>query len=129
MIESGGRVLVMAERNSGAVPWLHPQFQLTQETPFRFTSPAQLAAPDSCDFNRGIGKAPLFLLNNWVDTTPLGRPSNAAKVNAYDTLLKRARRCQKARGLLPNLVAVDFYKQGDVFGVVDTLNGVKRRRD
>ncbi|MBA2342795.1 MAG: hypothetical protein H0V85_04965 [Thermoleophilaceae bacterium] len=129
MIESGGRVLVMAERNSGAVPWLHPQFQLTQETPFRFTSPAQLAAPDSCDFNRGIGKAPLFLLNNWVDTTPLGRPSNAAKVNAYDPLLERARRCQQERGMLPNLVAIDFYKQGDVFGVVDTLNGVGGRSE
>ncbi len=28
------------------------------------------------------------------------------------------------RGLLPNLLAVDFYREGDVFGVADTLNGV-----
>ncbi len=34
------------------------------------------------------------------------------------------RTCQKIRGHLPNLVAVNFYKQGDVFRVVNTLNGV-----
>jgi hypothetical protein len=27
------------------------------------------------------------------------------------------------RGHLPNLLAVDFYKRGDLFRVVDTLNG------
>jgi hypothetical protein len=25
---------------------------------------------------------------------------------------------------LPNLLAVDFHRRGDAFGVVDTLNGV-----
>lgn len=127
MIESGGRVLVMAERRSGTVPWLHDQFQLTQETPFKFKDPAELASPNSCDPNRGTATAPLFLLNNWVDTSPLGRPSNARRVDAYDTLLERARRCQRERKRLPNLVAVDFYEQGDVFGVVDTLNGVGKK--
>jgi hypothetical protein len=39
-------------------------------------------------------------------------------------LLTRAQACQRQRGLLPNLVAVDFYRRGDVFGVVNTLNGV-----
>ena len=41
---------------------------------------------------------PLFLLNNWVDTSPLPRPSNAAVVNAPATLLRRARTCQRLRG-------------------------------
>lgn len=50
-------------------------------------------------------------------------PSNAVKVNAYATLLARARACQRIRHHLPDLVAVDFYKRGDLFRVVDTLNG------
>ena len=45
-------------------------------------------------------------------------------MNAYGPLLNRMRTCQKIRGHLPNLVAVNFYKQGDVFRVVNTLNGV-----
>jgi hypothetical protein len=28
------------------------------------------------------------------------------------------------RGHLPNLIAVDFYKRGDLFRVVDRLNGL-----
>jgi hypothetical protein len=45
-------------------------------------------------------------------------------VNAYDALLRRARDCERVRGQLPNLLAVDFYRRGDVFAVVDELNGV-----
>ena len=31
--------------------------------------------------------------------------------------------CRAERGLLPNFVAVDFYGEGDLFDVVDELNG------
>ena len=46
-------------------------------------------------------------------------------MNAYDPLLRRARECQRLREHLPNLLAVNFYQRGDVFKVVDTLNGVR----
>jgi hypothetical protein len=50
--------------------------RLVQETPFRFTRPAQLAdAATSCKENRGRAGAPLFLVNNWVTTDPVPRPS------------------------------------------------------
>jgi hypothetical protein len=62
------------------------------------------------------------LINHWVSTDPTPRPSDAAKVNAYAPLLARARECQRIRHHLPNLLAVNFYKRGDVFRVVDTLN-------
>jgi hypothetical protein len=52
------------------------------------------------------------------------KPSNAEVVNRYDFLLARARRLQKARGRLPNFIAVDFYATGDLMKVVQTLNGV-----
>ena len=123
MVDSDQRVLVMSEHlTDPGLPWLHAQFDLVQETPYRFTTPAALEAPASCRPNRGDSRNPLFLLNNWVDTSPLPQVRNARVVNAYPTLLRRARECQRLRDRLPNLVAVDFYEEGDVFGVVDTLN-------
>ena len=52
------------------------------------------------------------------------KPTNAEIVNAYDFLLARARLCGKERTRLPNILAVDFYRTGDVFRVVRTLNGL-----
>ena len=122
LIESEHRVLVLSENDkSGSVPWYHDGFSLVQETPYHFTSAKQF----SCRPNRGTANSPLFLLNHWIDA---GRPSRAAssKVNRFDVLLPRARACQAERGLLPNLVAVDWYDQGDLLGVVNVLNGLAR---
>jgi len=62
------------------------------------------------------------VVNNWIDTTPQPKPSNAAIVNAYDALLARAKRCQAERGLKPTVLAVDFYRTGDLVKVVAELN-------
>ena len=132
MIDSNERLVVMAENEaSDQVSWYHLAYaHALQETPYSFRSAAQLTdpakLPASCRPHRGPASAPLFLLNHWVDTTPTPRISLAAKVNAREPLLKRAQTCQIIRDRLPNLVAVDFYRRGDVFGVVDTLNGLSR---
>jgi hypothetical protein len=131
MIDSNQRLVVMAENDAGDIPWYHLAYRRAlQETPFRFTATAALTQPAripaSCRPHRGPDSAPLFLLNHWVDTTPLPRASNAATVNARGALLTRARRCERIRDRLPNLVAVDFFRRGDVLGVVNTLNGVGR---
>ena len=132
MIDSGRRVVFLAENHAGGAPWYHPAYtSITEETPYTFTrvaqldDPAQLAA--SCRPNRGPKRAPLFLVNHWISTDPVPRPSDARRVNAYGPLLRRMRRCQEIRHHLPNLVAVNFYRRGDVFRVVDTLNGVGGR--
>ena len=52
-----------------------------------------------------------------------GAETDADKVNAYEPLLARARACERIRNHIPNLLAVNFYKRGDLFRVVDTLNG------
>jgi hypothetical protein len=129
MIGSGGRVLMLAENEAGGetFPWYHLAYdQLLQETPYSFHRPQQLTDPDllsaSCRPNRGPDDAPLFLVNHWIDTSPAPRPSNAAKVNTRQAILDRVHHCQDQRDLLANLIAVDFYREGDVFGAVDQLN-------
>jgi hypothetical protein len=131
MIDTNQRLVVMAENDAGSIPWYHLAYaSALQETPFRFTRAAELTDPSrldaSCRPHRGPASAPLFLLNHWVDTTPAPRPSLAAEVNARAALLRRAERCRSIRHRLPNLVAVDFYRRGDVLGVVNTLNGVSQ---
>jgi hypothetical protein len=130
MVDTNQRVVFLAENHAGAAPWYHPVYKrITEETPYTFpkvsqlTDPAEL--PASCKQNRGPAGAPLFLMNHWISTDPLPRPSDAEKVNARAPLLRRARACQRIRKHLPNLVAVNFYRRGDVFGVVNTLNGVR----
>jgi hypothetical protein len=129
MINSGQRLVVMAENDAGDIPWYPLAYKsVLQETPFRFTNTAQLTESsqlaDSCRANRGPASAPLFLVNHWIDTSPTPRASAAAVVNAHAALLRRAEMCRSIRRRVPNLVAVDFYKEGDVFGVVRALNGL-----
>ena len=130
MIERNERVVFLAENHAGAAPWYQPVYKrLTEETPYTFHRVAQLTdaeqLPASCRPNRGPANAPLFLINHWISTDPVPRPSDAAKVNAYVPLLKRARTCARLRSHVPNLLAVNFYLEGEVFRVVDELNGVR----
>jgi hypothetical protein len=129
MIDSGHRLVIFAENEAGSAPWYRLAYQSAlQETPYSFsrasqlTDPADLAA--SCAANRGTATAPLMLVNNWISTDPLPLPSNAARVNAYTPLVARLRECERIRGRMPNLVAVDFYARGNVFRAIDTNNGV-----
>lgn len=123
MIETDQRVLMMAEKQGGdpAVPWYLDGYRYMQETPYTFRSAEEM----SCEPNRGGSSGGrLFLLNHWIDTYPIPRTSNARRINGYDFLLERARRCQRERGLFPNILAVDLYRTGDLLRVTDTLNGV-----
>jgi hypothetical protein len=127
VIESGGRAIFMAENDPGDVPWYHAAYEsLVQETPYSFKTPRDLTdparLPASCEPNRGPEDGPIFLFNHWVDTSPAARPSNARKVNADKPLSARIAECEQIRDHVVNLVAVDFYREGDLFKVVDRLN-------
>jgi hypothetical protein len=119
LVSTDQRVLVFAENKAEGVPWYHLVWDAFQETPYRFHDPSEFSNRP----NRGGKQGSLLLMNNWIETTP-PKPSNAAIVNAYDSLLKRARACRRERGMMPNLIAVDFYATGDLVRVVDAMNGV-----
>jgi hypothetical protein len=128
MVSSNQRLILMAESKAGGAPWYHPAYKsITEETPYSFTRVPQLTDPDrlakSCEPNRGPEGAPIFLVNHWITTDPVPLPSNASDVNAYKPLLARARKCERVRDHLVNLLSVNFYLRGDLFKVVDKLNG------
>jgi hypothetical protein len=118
MVAADQRVLVMAENDTTGVSWYHPAFAIMQETPYTFHTPAEFSNQP----NRGGTGGSLALMNHWIETTPMPKPSNAAIVNAKDALLTRIRDFRKTRGRLPNLVAVDFYGTGDLIEVCRELN-------
>src|SRR5690349_20528816 len=100
MVDTNQRVVFLAENHAGAAPWYHLAYKdITEETPYSFSKPAQLTAasqlPSSCRPNRGpTAGAPIFLVNHWITTDPVTRPSNAEAVNAYGPLLRRLRDCE-----------------------------------
>jgi hypothetical protein len=118
MVESDQRVLIMAENATAGVDWYHPAFEVMQETPYEFHDPSEFSNRP----NRGGTAGSLYLLNHWIETTPMPKPSNAAIVNAHDALLARVEAFRRERGHLPNLLAVDFYGTGDLISVVRELN-------
>lgn len=119
MIDANRPLVVMTESGAAGPPWLHSAWELMQETPYAFRTPADF----SCAESRGRPDSPLFLLNHWIHkVTP--SPADADSVNAYDVLLRRALECQMERGRVPNFVAVNFYDRGNVLAVVDALNGI-----
>jgi hypothetical protein len=131
MIDANQRVVFLAENHAGAAPWYRLAYtSITQETPYTFSKVAQLTQRQrlaaSCRPNRGPGGAPMFLVNHWISTDPVPLPSNAEKVNAYGPLVRRLRECRRIRNHIPNLVAVNFYRRGDLFRAVDAMNGVSR---
>lgn len=125
LIEDDQRLLIMAENDSGdgKYPWYQQGFDLVQETPYTFRTPAEIEAPESCAPNRGSTSNPLFQMNSWIERIPRD-PDLAAEIDSQRALLDRARLCTKIRGLKPNLLNVDFYDRGDVFGVANELNGI-----
>jgi len=118
-------VLLEKQVPGARFPWLTQGFEVTQETPYAFKTKQQMAAADSCRPNRGGPDAPLFQLNHWIERVNPS-PGQSEDINSYWFLLPRARRCQRERGLVSNLVAVNFYDRGDLLGVSNVLNGLPR---
>ncbi len=119
LIARDERVVVLLESGRDDVSWLLPAFEVMQETPYAFTTTSDTL---SCEPNRGGTTGSLFQVNHWITTTPAALPSNATVLNTRARLHERVRRCERERGLRVNVLAVDFYRTGDVLGVVEELN-------
>ena len=118
MIDSGRRLVIMAENDTGGVPWYHDAFTFVQETPYHFEAVDEF----NCAPNRGREDSPLFMVNHWV--TPALAEAGAV-ANSAQVLNERLAACREERGLFPNIIGVDFYASGDALAVVDSINGVR----
>jgi Phosphatidylinositol-specific phospholipase C, X domain len=124
MIESGKRLVIFTENQAlaGTPPWFHYAWGNIFDTPYDFGSQADF----SCDINRGNSGNALFLVNHWVSLPIVGTgiKDSAAVVNDEGVLWPRVQNCMAQNGHIANFVAVDFYRQGDLFRVVDSINGI-----
>jgi hypothetical protein len=124
MIDAGQTLLVFAEQGGpGAPPWYQKAYDWFQETRYDFKSTDAF----TCEPNRGPAEAPLFLVNHWVSASPPD-PSEAAKANAQALLDARLTACAEQRGLVPNVVAVDFAVRGKIASTVRALAAALRDR-
>jgi hypothetical protein len=119
LIESGRTLLVFAERGDpGGPPWYHSMYdEWFQETTFAFTDKDQF----DCAANRGPADAPMFLINHWLTLSP-PNPTLEGTMNTRAVLEKRIEQCLAERGLVPNIVQVQFAERGDLFATVEALN-------
>jgi len=122
LIDANTRLVVFQETlpQEAEYPWLMNIWDHAGETDFSFAAPEDF----DCDPNRGDPANPLFLLNHFLTTAVGGDPELAEMVNYDPLFIDRARQCEEERNALPNFVAVDFYDIGNLFEVVDALNGL-----
>jgi hypothetical protein len=118
LVRDDKRVVVLTEKDAdGTVPWYLDGFSFVQDTPLGAERRDQL----SCRLERGTTDSPLLMLNHWADLFPPRLQANRP-FQRGDFILERARRCSLQRGLPVNLIAVDFYDQGDLIETVADLN-------
>ena len=119
MIDSGRRLVVFTDHQSETYPWLHRTWDHCFDTDWA----AETLDDFSCDRLRGSADNPLFILNHFL-TAPIAFPHLAEQANANPGFIERAQDCMAVHDTIPNFVTVDFYSIGDVFDVVDSLNGI-----
>ena len=123
LIDTNKRLIVMGENFGPPPEWYLDGFEQSQDTPYEFNTINDF----TCAVNRGTADAQLFLINHWLKSVP-PTAAVAKTANTYDVLYRRATQCQNERGLMPNILAVDFYEQGDLFEVCDVMNGIRPPR-
>lgn len=120
MIAASGRVVVFTADDARTLPWHHYSYDYAWENPYSAMMPSDL----SCAEDRGNRASSLWIFNHFLTMTG-GRADLAEMVNHDPFFTERVGGCRTdAGGDLPNFVTVDFYDIGDVFSVVDALNGL-----
>lgn len=121
MLDDGERVVALLSSDAPAAePWLLDRFAFTWETPWDNES---LADFRRCDADRGTKGDAIYVVDNYLEDMAVASTAEAATTNTDPFLVDRQLLCQGAEMQLPNYVMVNFYEIGDVFHVVDVLNG------
>lgn len=119
-------VVFIDETDNASYPWLHHAWTHSWDTPYGQQDEEDM----SCEVGRGDGEQPVWHLNNWLNNAA-GAPDYfaAQEVNDHDKLLARALECWEEVGDRPTFIAVDWWDEGDVVGVVNDLNQMSHWTD
>jgi hypothetical protein len=120
LVRARTRLIVLAEEDGGTRPWYLPGFSFVQDTPLE----GRTAGGLSCRRFRGNADSPMLLVNHWIFSFPPA-PSRNERIGD-GVLRRRLAQCERQRGLLPNLVAVDFYERSGVVRIANELNAQRR---
>jgi hypothetical protein len=121
MIQKGQRLVALLDNPMGSsVTWLLPRWDLTWETPWDNTTPADFG---QCDANRGVMGDGVYVVDTYLEDQVIETAAHSALVNYDPFLIDRLLYCQRATSTLPNFAMVNFYDVSDIFFVVDVLNG------
>jgi hypothetical protein len=119
LIAKDERLVALTDDPAGTPPYYHHVWDYAWDTPYAAETPADL----KCELGRGDLDNALFIFNHFL-TKPTADLTLAEQVNHNPFFLDRAQACSTQMSDLPNFVTVDFYTTGDLFEVVDALNGL-----
>jgi hypothetical protein len=118
LVRRNKRVIVLTEKDAdGTVPWYLDGFSFVQDTPLGATKLKQL----SCDLERGDADSPFLMINHWADVFP-PRSTPNKPFQTEKEIIRRAKQCQRERGVPVSLIAVDHYELGSLIPAVEALN-------
>jgi hypothetical protein len=119
MVLSNRRLVVFTDFEGGQFPWYHAVWEYCVETPWKAKKPSDLDSRR----NRGQPQNELVILNHFL-THPTSSPRLAKQVNQNPFFLTRVERFVQETRRFPNFITVDYYDLGELFEVVDTINGL-----
>ncbi len=122
MIDAETRLVVFTDDQTSTVPDFHYVWDYCWDTPWQVMEQEDF----TCRILRGDRQNELFILNHILyGAFDLPDATKAEQANSNPFFLSRAQQCQQESGQLPNFITVDFYSLGNLFDVVDALNGVQ----
>ncbi|MFO0591033.1 MAG: hypothetical protein U0441_26045 [Polyangiaceae bacterium] len=119
LIAKDERLIALTDDPSGTPDYYHYVWDYAWDTPYAAETPADL----KCEVGRGDPAHSLFIFNHFL-TNPTADVKLAEQVNHNPFFIDRAEACAAQMNDLPNFVTVDFYTTGDLFPVVQKLNGL-----
>jgi hypothetical protein len=121
LIRHHTQVIAFLDDPSGSHhPFLMPRWDFTWETPWDNEKPADFGR---CNADRGKAGNDVYVVDTYLEDQVIPTAAHAKLVNYDPFLVDRLLTCKAAAKTRPNFVMVNFYEEGDVFHVVDVLNG------
>ena len=122
--ENPRRLIVMSEKHAGEAPWLLGAYDVSQETPFTFSSISQF----NCKPNRGGDDKSFFIVNHWLRPERAARSGGGGEGELEEGPHRATAELHRRRQQLPNAVAVDFTAVGDMYKTVNLFNAAVARQ-